>query len=217
MSEKRVYPYADEVKQKEELITRTFQYVHPFNYENVTVDRIYDQGEFHGLEINPINSYWPETERRPADGIIIAEDDPIVRVVVIGSACTPPGYVTLECEPCEEFRRANEVEEVMPVRFRINGLWGMHLRIDQWAETGPHSRPIPADKVAQNEYLQGKSFRCTHHEFPLAGMSSALFEIPPARQVIVSGGCEIPHWRSDNYPDDGHYSFRIIRTTVLAK
>ncbi len=216
MSEKKVAPYPDEVMEKEELITRTFQYRHPFNYENVTVDRIYNCGEFHGLEMNPINSYWPQTERRPADGIIIEEEQPIVRVVVIGSACTPPGYVTLECEPCAGFRRDNEVEEVMPVRFRINGLWGMHLRIDQWAEPHQTSRPIPEDKVAQNPYLKDHSFRCTSAEFPMAGMSSALFEIPPSRQVIVSGGCEIPHWRSDNYPDDGHYSFRIIRTTVLA-
>jgi len=217
MTDKKVPPYPDEVMQKEELITRTFQYVHPFNYENVTVDRIYDQGEFHGLEMNPINSYCPDTEHRPADGIIIAEEDPIVRVVVMGSACTPPGYVTLECEPCEGFRRANELEEVMPVRFRINGLWGMHLRVDQWLGKGDVDRPLPQDFTDQWPRFEGATFRCTSAEFPMAGMSSALFEIPPSRKVIVSGGCEIPHWRSDNYPDDGHYSFRIIRTTVLAK
>ena len=114
MSEKRVPPYADGVQQKEELTTRTFQYVHPFNDENVVVDRQYNCGEFQGLEMNPINSYWPQTERRPADGIIIEEEDPIVRVVVIGSACTPPGYVTLECELAAGFRRNDEVEQVMP-------------------------------------------------------------------------------------------------------
>ncbi len=134
MSEKRIPPYPDGVQQKEELTTRTFQYVHPFNYENVVVDRQYNCGEFHGLEMNPINSYWPQTERHPADGIIIEEEGPIVRVVVIGSACTPPGYVTLECEPGAGFRRDDEVEQVMPVRFRVNGLWGMHLRVDQWIE-----------------------------------------------------------------------------------
>jgi len=216
MSEKRVPPYPNEVQQKEELITRTFQYVHPFNYENVVVDRRYNCGEFHGLEMNPINSYWPETERRPADGIIIEEENPIVRVVVIGSACTPPGYVTLECEPVAGFRRDDEVEQVMPVRFRINGLWGMHLRVDQWLEPSGTTRPIPEETVANSAFLKDESFRCTYENIPLAGMSSALFEIPPSRQVIVSGGSETPHWRSDKFPDDAHYSFRIIRTTVLA-
>ena len=30
-----------------------------------------------------------------------------------------------------------------------------------------------------------------------------------------SGGSEAPGWTDDNYADDVHYSFRIIRTTVV--
>ena len=41
---------------------------------------------------------------RYADGIVIRDEDPIVRVAVIGSACTPPGYVTLEGEPIDGWR-----------------------------------------------------------------------------------------------------------------
>ena len=66
------------------------------------------------------------------DCIVIRETTPIVRVAVIGSACTPPGYVQVECEELDDWRRDDEIRDVMPVRFRANNLWGMHLRADQW-------------------------------------------------------------------------------------
>ena len=46
-------------------------------------------------------------------------------------------------------------------------------------------------------------------------MSSAIFEVPPSKKVTIRGGSEMPGWSSDQTPDDGHYSFRMIRTTVL--
>ena len=30
----------------------------------------------------------------------------------------------------------------------------------------------------------------------------------------MTGGSEICAWQEDNYPDDVHYSFRIIRVTI---
>ena len=214
MSEKRVPPYPDAVQTREELIMRTYEYRFPFNYPNMTVERRYAGGEFHGVELFPIAKVDPPkaSSGLPAEAIVAVEEDPIVRVAVIGSACTPPGYVTLEAEPWEGFRRPDEMGEVMPVRFRINNLWGMHLRVDQWRET-EGGRPFPPS-APERVRGSGSGFRCTASEFPFAGMSCAIFEIPKSRSVRVSGGGEIPGWTSDNYPDDAHYSFRIIRITV---
>ncbi|MCL5073268.1 MAG: hypothetical protein M1308_20620, partial [Actinobacteria bacterium] len=124
--ERKIYPYEEGIMERKELVNlRTYEYNFPFNYENIQVNRIYDQGETLGMELNPINSYWPDTVRRPPDSVTISEDSPIVKVVVIGSACTPPGYVLIECEPLDDFRRNDEMIGVMPVRFRQNNLWGI--------------------------------------------------------------------------------------------
>ena len=85
---------------------------------------------------NGVEGYSPLA----SDAIVVEEENPIIRLAVIGSACTPPGYVQVECEPIEGWRRPTEIESVMPVRMRIDGLWGTHLRVDQWfAKTGQAS------------------------------------------------------------------------------
>ena len=223
---RRVEPYLDGVQTREELTLKTYEYHMPFNYENIIVDRQYNGGEFHGIELFPVAEVKPPqtTSGKPAEGIVVEEEFPIVRVVVIGSACTPPGYITLEAHPCEGFRRRKEtagpraeVDAVLPVRFRIDNLWGMHMRIDQWAETDG-GRPFPDDIPAR--YTDGgrfSGFRGTYREFPLTGMSCAIFEIPQSKKIRISGGSQIPGWTEDNYPDDVHYSFRIIRTSVVVK
>lgn len=63
--------------------------------------------------------------------------------------------------------------------------------------------------------MAGNSLKADGYELPLAGMSSAIFEVPPARRITIRGGCEMPGWSSDHAPNDGHYSFRLIRTTVM--
>jgi len=214
------------MRRKTRLVTEEYEYELPFNYPNVTVDRKhYHGGEFHGMELNVVNSFSGMEDYVPAagDAVVIEEPHPIIRVVVIGSACTPPGYVQIECEPVETWRRPDEVETVMPVRMRINGLWGMHLRWDQWYARGEPVQGVMADepyekmpKALLERYpgLAEGTVKSHHREWPLAGMSSAIFETPPSKKVIVMGGGETPGWRSDSFPDDFHYSFRIIRTTV---
>lgn len=202
---------------------RTFEYHLPFNYENVNVVRKYSCGETHGLESNPINSYWPETKRRPSDYIEIEEEQGIVCVEVIGSACTPPGFVMLSADPMDDFRRPDEVADIMPVRFRINNLWGMHLRADQWLvkETdvprktgeGPYEA-IPEGFINRMPSFKGYSMKTDYREVPLTGMSAAIFSIPRSKRIKIMAGSEIPGWHDDNYPDDAHYSIRIIRVTV---
>jgi len=158
------------------------------------------------------------------DCIVVREEKAIVRVVVIGSACTPPGYVQVECEELPSWRRKDEIVTIMPVRFRINNLWGMHLRADQWlTQTAGVGRAgfdvsyesIPPGLIEVYPGLAGSHVKSDGYEFPFAGMSSAIFEVPPCRKVIIRGGSEMPGWSSDHAPNDGHYSFRIVRTTVV--
>ena len=214
-ADKRVPPYTDPPQKRIELVTRTFEYHFPFNYENIEVRRVYDQGEFHGMEINSISSYWPDPVHKPADCIIVSEDLPIVQVVIIGSACTPPGYVTVDCEPDETFRRPDEVAEVMPVRFRADNLWGMHLRFSQWARKSPGSNSLPPALLERLPSLADYERNLSYRSFPLSGMSCAIFEIPASKKVLISGGSQIAGWYGDGGCDDAHYSFRMIRTTVV--
>ena len=214
------------MRRKLKLVTEEYEYELPFNYPNVTVvRRQYEGGEFHGIELNPVNSISGQKDYEPmaGDAIIVEEPHPIVRVAVIGSACTPPGYVQIECEPVQGWRRPDELESVMPVRMRINGLWGMHLRFDQWYSRQPEVQDgaekvsyekIPKALIERYPGLAEGSVKAHYVEWPLAGMSSAVFETPPSRKVVVMGGGETPGWQTDSFPDDFHYSFRIIRTTV---
>jgi len=204
---------------------RTYEYHLPFNYDNVNVVRKYCCGETHGMESNPVNSYWPDPVHRPSDYIEIEEEQGIVYVEVIGSACTPPGFVMLEAEPVEGFRRHDEIPDIMPVRFRINNLWGMHLRADQWlvkdtdvprfeeASAEPY-KPIPEGFVKKIPQFKDYKMKLDYRELPLTGMSCAIFSIPMSKKVRIMAGSEIMGWTCDNYPDDVHYSIRIIRVTV---
>jgi hypothetical protein len=208
----------------------------PFKYENVQVVRWFMPGrEGHGVELGVINAVPQPGLRDPlpheADHIVIEEPEPIIRVAVIGSACTPPGYVQLECEPVPEWRNSWESPSALPVRFRAENLWGMHLRVDALLTGTPEVQPKfgpPAglayetmpEKIKElypstrETPWHTKSHYC---ENPLAGMSCAVFEIPPSRRVRISGGSLSTGWMSDNFPTDNHYSFRTIRTTVLIR
>jgi hypothetical protein len=224
-AKKRVPPYEEGIMKKVELKNlRVYQYVLPFNYENVEVARKYTGGETHGMELNTVNSYSPQPERLAADYIELTEKKPIVQVEVIGSACTPPGWVQLNAEPMHGFRRNDEIVSIMPVRFRVGNLWGMHLRVDQWA-TGnegvdryrgrsPAYERIPREFTRRNPKFTGYGMKTDYREFPLAGMSSALFSIPPSLKIQITAGSECISWNDDTYPDDVHYSIRIIRVTV---
>jgi len=224
-SDKFKYWESYPVSEKREMVLKTYEYLCPFKYTNVDVERTIIGGEPHGFELGVV----PDTEdivyggiggaisNRCADGIVITDEDPIVRVVVIGSACTPPGYITLEGEPVDSWRNVDEVVESMPVRMRIENLWGAHLRFDQALETSGESagRPLP-EKMPERWRDFSTGTRLTYREFPLAGMSCAVFETPPCKSVRLSGGSVNVGWTMDNSPDDNHYSFRMIRVTVDA-
>jgi len=72
------------------------------------------------------NSDGVELDIPPYGSITFVEDDPIVEVTVIGSACVPPGYVLLFGEPVEwKYPRSG-------VKMRVDNLWGEHMRIEPW-------------------------------------------------------------------------------------
>jgi len=76
-----------------------------------------------GAEFNPDGV---ELDVPPYGAITFVEDDPIVEVTVIGSACVPPGFVLLFGEPVEwKYPRSG-------IKMRIDNLWGEHIRIDPW-------------------------------------------------------------------------------------
>ena len=193
LGDRRITGYPDDApREKKELKLKTYEYEFPFNYPNVTLDRVWVGGERHGIELYPIKTSDGSTATSglPSDWIIIEEDEPIVRIVVIGSVCTPPGTILVECDPVEGFRHDGENENAVTARFRVDNLWGMHLRGDLLNQGG------------------------TYQSLPISGMSCAVFEIPPSNSVKIAGMGAIPGWSDDNYPDDVHYSFRLIRTTV---
>ncbi len=116
--DRRIPGYPNDPVREKTRITpfEVYEYETPFNYPNVEVDRVWKGGERHGIELFAVKT----TEdggmmREPADGIIIHEDDPIIRVAVLGSACTPPGVVFIEATPVDGFRHEGENEDAMPV------------------------------------------------------------------------------------------------------
>lgn len=72
------------------------------------------------------NSDGVELDVPPYGAITFIEDDPIVEVTVVGSACVPPGYVQIYGEPVEwKYTRTG-------VKMRVDNLWGEHLRAGPW-------------------------------------------------------------------------------------
>ena len=192
-ADKRITGYPnDPPRERKALNLTTYEYEFPFNYPNVVVDRVWVGGERHGIELFPIKTTdgSTATTQTSSDWIVIEEDHPMVQVAVIGSACTPPGSILVECDTIDSFRHDGENERAVSARFRVDNLWGMHLRADLLQQGG------------------------SYHALPVAGMSCAVLEIPPSHRVRVSGMGAIPAWSEDGYPDDVHYSIRYIRTTV---
>jgi len=225
MEERGVRPFADPEQHVIEYTTKTREYHFPFNYRNIAHHTYCEDPSNSGLEMNPVNTVIgrSEADGEPADYLELTEGAPIVRVVVIGSACTPPGYVCLEADACEGFRRPEEVVELMPLRFRIEGLWGTHVRGDCWIKPNTHGGPpLPQHFVENWPYCHQTDFAeknvftgVTGANVPNTGMSCAIFEIPASHTVRIMGGSLTYGWLGDKGQGDIHYSFRMIRTNVL--
>jgi hypothetical protein len=161
--------------------TVTYEYWAPFNYPNICVE-LGRTDPYVGAEFN---TDGVELDVPPYGAITVVEEEPIVGVSVIGSACVPPGFILLFCEPMEwKYPRSG-------VKFRVDGLWGEHMRIEPWR------------KGIDDGYRD-------------AGMSSAHFEIPESKKFTIMSGSQMTMDEMDfvNGRHDAHYCIRIIRTTV---
>jgi len=229
MEDRVVKPFADPIQNVIEFTTITREYHHPFHYKNITHHCFCNDPSNAGIEINPCNSIDGRTDPykpEPGDYIALVEERPIVRLVIIGSACTPPGWVAIEAEECEGFRRPDEMVELMPVRMRIENLWGTHVRGDCWIKDGTDTGiPLPEHFTNNWPYNYQTDFPKTHrytqvtaNNYPLAGMSCAIFELPASKKVRIMGGSLTYGWTNDGASSgDNHYSFRMIRADVLGK
>ena len=207
-SERRITTLArNKVRQRRTAFAVAYhQYDAPFFYENVRVElgRPWENAtnqaaddvpeEQWGIMTDELKSGYVgaefnddgvELDVPPYGAITLVEDAPIVEVVVIGSACAPPGYVLLFGEP---------VEWVYPrtgVKMRADGLWGEHLR---WflCEAG------------LDEGYRDAGLSCAVFHTP-----------PCAKITLMAGSqCTMDAHDFANMRHDAHYAVRTIRVGV---
>ena len=160
------------------------EYEAPFNYPNFYVELGREARKKEGgAEYNPDGV---EIDVPPFGAITFVEEEPIIGVTVIGSACSPPGTVLIHAEPLEwKYPRTG-------VKMKASNLWGEHVNglpwgrgvTEDWREAGLSSAAFdmpPCSKVTVMGWSQ--------------------LEIGQ-RDIALGNG------------HDGHYCVRIIRVTV---
>jgi hypothetical protein len=157
------------------------EYWAPFNYDNFYVD-LGRTDPYVGAEYN---SDGVELDIPPYGAITFVEDDPIIGVDVIGSACVPPGFVQLFAEPLEwKYPRTG-------VKMKVDGLWGEHLRVNLW-------------KKGVDEGWRTAGLSCASFRLPDSN-----------KVTIMAGSClDIAERDIENVRHDAHYCIRIIRVMV---
>jgi hypothetical protein len=166
----------------------TYQYWAPFNYPNVRVEL--GRGEPDGLATKPYTGaeYNPdgvELDIPPYGAITVEEEEPIVGVTVIGSACIPPGYIILVAEPLAwKYPRTG-------VKMKVGNLWGQHLRAEPWDKGMDESWRDAGLSAAIFELPESRKF------------------------TIMAGSTDdVSQLDFENQRFDSHYAVRIIRVTV---
>jgi len=159
----------------------TREYWAPFLYPNVLCE-LGRTDPYVGAEFNEDGV---ELDIPPFGAITIEEEDPIVGVTVIGSACVPPGYVLLHVEPLEwKYPRSG-------LKMKVDGLWGGHQRIEPWRAGIDEGWPTAGMSSAQ------------------------FHTPPAKKVTIMGGSqmdiCELD---IRNMRHDAHYCFRIVRVKV---
>ncbi len=158
-----------------------YEYWAPFNYPNFCVE-LGRTDPYMGAEFNMDGV---ELDVPPYGAITFVEDEPIVGVTVVGSACVPPGFVLLFCEPREwKYPRSG-------VKMRIDGLWGEHMRIEPW-------------RRGIDDGYRDAGMSCASFDVP----ESSKITVMAGSQMIMD------EWDFINGRHDAHYCLRIIRVTV---
>lgn len=169
------------LQEREAYTTITYEYMAPFNYPNFCVE-LGRTDPYVGAEFNEDGV---ELDVPPYGAITFEEQEPIVRVTVIGSACCPPGFILLQAEPMEwKYPRSG-------VKMRIDNLWGEHLRIEPWQK-------------GLDEGYRDAGMSCAIFELPQS-----------KKVTIMAGSqMNIDQLDIENMRHDAHYDIRIIRVTV---
>jgi len=158
-----------------------YEYWAPFNYPNFCVE-LGRTDPYIGAEFN---TDGVELDVPPYGAITLVEDEPIVGVTVIGSACVPPGFLLLFAEPLEwKYPRSG-------VKMRIDGLWGEHMRIEPW-------------RKGIDDAYRDAGMSCAVFETP----ESKKVTIMSGSQMTMDEQDFI------NFRHDAHYCIRIVRVTV---
>lgn len=161
--------------------TVVYEYWAPFNYPNICVE-LGRTDPYVGAEFNEDGV---ELDVPPYGAITLEEEEPIVGVTVIGSACCPPGFVLLHAEPLEwKYPRSG-------VKMRIDRLWGEHIRIDPW-------------RKGIDDGYRDAGMSCAVFQLPES-----------KKVTIMAGSqMDIDQLDIKNVRHDAHYDIRIIRVTV---
>jgi len=169
---------------RDQFVPVTYEYYAPFNYPNFCVEL--GRSEPPGAEYNMDGV---EIDIPPYGAITFVEDEPIVGVDVMGSACIPPGFVILVGEPLEwKYARTG-------IKMRIDNLWGTHIYgpiwfagIDEgWREAG----------LSSARFITPACKKITI----MAGSQQLVGQPQPGDEPIM----------------DAHYCVRMIRVTVKSQ
>ena len=164
---------------------KTYVYWHPFQYDNI------------GVELGPRGEYNPdgvELDAPPLGAITIEQDEPIIGVTIIGSACVPPGYVILHAEPSIwQYPRTG-------VKMKKSDLWGQHVRGGLWG--------MGLDESWEQAGMSSVRFDIPESK-KVTIMGGSEHDIGAWQQTSVGEGA----MRRD-LQHDAHYAFRLIRISV---
>ena len=164
-----------------EYTTVVREYWAPFNYPNFCVE-LGRLDPYVGAEYN---NDGVELDEPPYGAITFIEEEPIIGVEVIGSACVPPGFVEIFAEPLEwKFPRTG-------VKMKVEGLWGEHLR---WHLI----------KAGIDEGWRPAGLSCARFSLPESRKVT----------IIAGSQHDIADMDVVNMRHDAHYCIRIIRVTV---
>jgi hypothetical protein len=157
------------------------EYWAPFNYPNFCVElgrtNPYVGAEFNGDGV--------ELDIPPFGAITFVEEEPIVAVEVIGSACVPPGFVQLFAEPLEwKYPRTG-------IKMKVDGLWGEHLRVNLW-------------RAGIDEGWRTAGLSCASFSLPDSKKVT----------IMAGSSLDMADIDLRNGRHDAHYCIRIIRVTV---
>ena len=153
----------------------------PFNYDNFCVE-LGRTEPYLGAEFN---TDGVELDVPPYGAITFVEDDPIIGVDVIGSACVPPGFVQIFAEPLEwKYPRTG-------VKMKVDGLWGEHLRVNLW-------------KKGVDEGWRTAGLSSAHFRLPDSSKVT----------IMAGSNFDVAKRDMDNGRHDAHYCIRIIRVIV---